>query len=129
MYKFRRQPSSLMGRGVPSETTLKDDIKLTSFYTGLPIFAVLLSIFNFLVKSIPSNHGKLTNFQCFLMTLMKLQLNLLNYDLGFQFCVHDTTVSRIIIKWVQFLDVQLSPSTINHSTWSPVSCQRTKSQY
>ena len=43
------------------------------------------------------------------MTLMKLRLNLSNYDLGFRFCVHDTTVSRIIIKWVQILDVRLSP--------------------
>ena len=109
VYEFRQQPSSSMGRGVPSETMLKDDNKLTSFYTGLPSFAVLLSIFNFVVKSIPSNDSKLTNFQCFLMTLMKLQLNLSNYDLGFRFCVHDTTVSRIIIKWVQFLDVRLSP--------------------
>ena len=40
---------------------------------------------------------------------MKLRLNLSNYDLGFRFCVHDTTVSRIIIKWVQLLDVWLSP--------------------
>ena len=111
VYELRQQPDSLVGRGIPSETMLKEDNKLTSFYTGLPSFAVFLSIFNFVVKSIQptSNNGKLTNFQCFLMTLMKLRLNLSNYDLGFRFCVHDTTVSRIIIKWVQFMDVRLSP--------------------
>ena len=102
--------SSSEGRGIPSETMLKNDDKLTSFYTGLPSFVVLLSIFNFVVKNIQptSNHGKLTTFQCFLMTLMKLRLNLSNYDLGFRFCIHDTTVSRIIIKWIQFLDLRLS---------------------
>ena len=111
VYEIRElQHSSSEGRGIPNEAMLKNDDKLTSFYTGLPSFVVLLSIFNFVVKNIQptSNHGKLTIFQCFLMTLMKLRLNLSNYDLGFQFCIHDTTVSRITIKWIQFLDVRLS---------------------
>lgn len=40
---------------------------------------------------------------------MKLRLGLSNYDLGFRFCIHETTVSRIITKWVQLMDIRLSP--------------------
>ena len=51
---------------------------------------------------------KLSNFLCFLLTLMKLRLNLPNYDLGFRFCVHETTISRILTSWLHLLDVRLS---------------------
>lgn len=98
-----------LGRGFPSESQLEGDTKLTSFYTGLPNYSVLVSVFK-LVNTVPAAPiAKLTNFQCFLLTLMKLRLNLPNYDLGFRFCVHETTVSRILIKWLQIMDVRLTP--------------------
>ena len=100
----------VLGRGFPDEAVLKEDEKLTTFYTGLPSFAILMSLFRFVTKRMPeisANH-KLTHFQCFLLTLMKVRLGLSNYDLGFRFCVHETTVSRILIKWLQLLDVRTS---------------------
>ena len=39
---------------------------------------------------------------------MNLRLNLANFDLGFRFCVHYSTISRILINWVQILNVCLS---------------------
>ena len=61
-------------------------------------------------KSVFSSESmKLTKFQCFLLTLMKLHLNIANYDLGFCFKVHETTVSRILTNWIQILDIKLSP--------------------
>ena len=51
-------------------------------------------------------------FECFILTLMKLILNLANFDLGFQFCVHESTISRILINWVQIMGVGLSPLII-----------------
>ena len=40
---------------------------------------------------------------------MKLQLNLSNYDLGFRFSVCETTVGRILKKWIVAMDIRLSP--------------------
>lgn len=63
-----------LGRGYPDDSMLKDD-------TGLQNYTICIHI------------G--ASFQCSLLTLMKLQLNLSNYDLGFRFCIHETTVSRL----------------------------------
>ena len=98
------------GRGFPDETALKEDDKLTAFYTGLPSFGIFMSLLNFVTKKTPENPSyKLTHLQSFLLTLMKLRLNLSNYDLGFRFCVHETTVSRILSRWLQLMDIRLSP--------------------
>lgn len=107
---IKAQIGSSSGRGFPTKTMLENDDKLTAFYTGLPNFTVLMSVFNFVTKSIPEGFSGylLTNFQCFLLTLMKLRLNLSNYDLGFRFCIHETTVSRALTKWLQLMDVRLS---------------------
>ena len=91
---------------------LKEDGKLTSFYNGLPNYGVLKAVFNLIEKKILDTSIKLTKFQCFVLVLMKLRLNLANYDLGFRFCIHESTVSRIIINWIQMLDVSLSPLII-----------------
>ena len=101
----------LTGRGYPNEEILAADDKLTNFYTGLPNYTILQAIFKYVSLHIPAppSHGKLTNFQCFLLTLMKLRLGLANLDLGFRFCVHETTVSRILTKWLQIMDIRLSP--------------------
>ena len=52
-------------------------------------------------------NAKLSDYQCFFLTLMKLSLNLSYYDLGFRFCIYET-VSRILTNWIQILDVRLS---------------------
>ena len=99
-----------LGRGFPDEATLKEDDKLTTFYTGLPSFGIFMSLLNFITKKTPENPSfKLTSFQSFLLTLMKLRLNLSNYDLAFRFCIHETTVSRVLIRWLQLIDIRLSP--------------------
>ena len=100
----------LLGGGFPDEAMLKEDEKLPTFYTGLSSFAILMSLFHYVTKRMPEMSGnyKLTYFQCFLLTLMKLRLGFYNYDLDFRFCIHETTVSRILVKWLQLLDVHIS---------------------
>jgi hypothetical protein len=98
---------SLTGRGFPNEVMLEDD-RVTNFYTGLPNLTILMLVFNFVTKGMSESTGtKLTNFQSFIMTLMKLRLNLANFDLAFRFGISDPTVSRTLIKWVQLMDVRL----------------------
>ena len=98
----------LTGRGFPDPNVLKDDAKATSFFTGLPSYTTFMAVYSLVVKNGAPGSYKLTQFQCFLLTLMKLRLNVPNFDLGFRFCVHETTVSRILTSWLQFLDVRLS---------------------
>lgn len=43
---------------------------------------------------------------------MKLRLGVANYDLAFRFYVHETTASRIIVKWIQLMDVRLILYTV-----------------
>ncbi len=51
------------------------------FYTGLPSYAVLMIIFDFVAPYIPSTRSVLPKFQQFLMVLMKLRLNIADQDL------------------------------------------------
>ena len=92
----------LMGRGFRSESLLKEDDNLTTFYTGLPSHSVLVVVFTLVEKGVTEASVKLT---CFLLTLMKLRLNLANYDLGFRFSIHESTVSRILINWLQNMNM------------------------
>ena len=58
-----------------------------------------MALFEFVAKDvIQKGKYKLTKFQCFLLTLMKLCLNLSYYDLGFRFDICRTTVARIFKK-------------------------------
>ena len=66
----------LVGRGFLSEELLKEDEKLTSFYTSLPSYGVFRSVFNLVENKPIDTSAKLNKFQCFLLTLMKLRLNL-----------------------------------------------------
>ena len=65
-----------------------------------------MAVFNLVSAAIPeSPTSKLSKFQAFILTLMKLRLNVSNYDLGFRFGISTTTVSRV---WMEAMDVRLS---------------------
>ena len=51
--------------------------------------------------------SKLSKFQCFILTLMKLRLNSSNYDLAFRFGISESTVGRIFARWVEAMDIRL----------------------
>ena len=92
--------------GVPfSEESLQDD-EYVKFYTGLPNFKVLKAVFDF---ASPANASttKLTHFQEFMVTLMKLRLDTPLKDLAYRFDVCSSTVSRIMLKWLTILDTAL----------------------
>ena len=81
------------------------------FYTGLPSYPRLKAVFDLASGYIKGKHGNslLTLFQEFLLTLMKIRLNLRDQDLGFRFSVSQFTVSRIFLKWIDILYVHLKP--------------------
>ena len=89
------------------EESLKDD-SVVLFHTGLPNFKVLKAIFDHVLQTLP-NEGvsKLTPFQEFMCTMLKLRLNTPLQGLAYQFGICKATVSRIILKWLTQLDIRL----------------------
>ena len=96
-------------KGYPDEEDLKDNTELLRFYTGLQSFSVLMSVYKMIATPFSvSTISKLSNFQCFILTLMKLRLNSSNYDLGFRFGISESTVSRVFARWIEAMDIRLS---------------------
>ena len=84
-----------------NEDTLKDDDAKVAYYTGFPSFSVLMQIYELGSEKIPnSTLYVLPKFQQFLLSLMRIRLNLQIQDLGYRFNVSPATVSRVFHKWL-----------------------------
>lgn len=80
------------------------------FYTGLPSYARFMAVFNFV--SAPLNehqNSTLSLFQQFLMTMIKLRLNLSDQDIAYRFGVSQPTVSKTFRKWINLMYIRLKP--------------------
>ena len=103
MKKLRGQVKELSFGAPFSEDYLFCDYDKVKLYTGLPSHAMLATIFEFVSADVPSHHrSTTTNFTQFLMTLM-LRLNLNDAAIGYGFGVHQSTVSRLILKWINIM--------------------------
>ena len=94
---------------IVSQQVLENNDKQVKFYTGLPSFAVLKAVFGLATRGLPVSNFTGDIFDQFLMTLMKLRLNVADQDLAYRFGIHQSTVSRYITKWLDVLYVKLSP--------------------
>lgn len=73
-------------KGFPDQEDFGTDEKLLHFYTGLNSFTVLMAVFDMAAAALPENPlAKLTKFQSFTLTLMKMWLHASNFDLAFRF--------------------------------------------
>ena len=77
------------------------------FYTGLPNFEVLKTVFDFVAPP-ATQKTKLTRFQEFVLALIKLRLDLPFKDLAYRFGLSVSTISRIFSKWLTIMDGRLS---------------------
>ena len=90
-----------------SEEDFKSD-EFTRFYTGLPNIGILKATFEHVHKTLPAERStKLTPFQEFVCTMIKLSLNTPIEDLGYRFRVSTSTVSRILFKWLRQMDIRM----------------------
>ena len=92
-----------------SETSLRDD-DMVRFYTGLPNLAILKAVFAFIQKALPcaeQSTSKLSSFQEFVATLVKLRLNSQVQDLSYRLDVSASTISRLLLKWLTAMDSML----------------------
>ena len=80
------------------------------FFTGLPNRQVLRTVFEHVSAGMSSaaRWSKLTMFQEFALSLVKLRLNSRLHELAFHAGVSTSTVSRILRKWFTAMDIRLS---------------------
>ena len=90
------------------ESELRNDDKKVNFYTGLQSFEILNTVFNQIECFVTRKSQLLTPFQEFVLTLMKLKLNMPLEDLAYRFNVSVPTVSRVFQAWMTVMDKRLS---------------------
>ena len=97
----------------------KDDDKAIWFYTGFPSYMCLMICYNFLGPAVAAlfnykkscgkeasfmgHHRSLTPFNEFFLTLCRLRAGLKEQDLAYRFCISQSTVSRIVTTWINFM--------------------------
>ncbi len=91
------------------ETYFANDDAKVRFYTGLPAYDVLQTVYQNVSEFVVRKSPTLTKFQEFVLTLMKLKLNMPMQDLAYRFRISLSTVSRIFLAWMVVLDVRLAP--------------------
>ena len=80
------------------------------FYTGLPSYPHLTTVFNYLSSDlVESKCSALPLFQQFLITLMKLRLNVCDQDIAYRFGISQLTVSKNFRKWVNIMYLYMKP--------------------
>lgn len=91
------------------EEEFRNDNKKVQFYTGLPSFDILNIVFHRIVPFVNRKSQLLTRFEEFIMTIMKLKLNMPFEDLAYRFNVSVSTVSRTFQAWIIVMDCRLQP--------------------
>ena len=103
VYQLREKVSKLSF----SQETFKDNDDMVQDLTGLPSFAKLMVVFTFVSEFLKVGPG-LSPFQSFLMTLMRMRLNLPLHFVSFIFHVSKPTAGRIFNSTLNVLHDRLS---------------------
>lgn len=84
-----------------TEASLRDDPGKVVFYTGLYSFTRLFAVLQ-IVESVVKHKQQngLGKLQEFIVFLIELKLNFPLQDLSYWFAVSNSTVSRILEKWL-----------------------------
>ena len=84
--------------GMLTEYALICDDQKVQLYTGLPCYATLMVVFEFVFEGLKKHHRSTLSLSSqFMMTLVKLCLNLRDADLDYRFGVHQSTVVKACI--------------------------------
>lgn len=102
VYQLREKVSTLSF----SQETFKDNDDMVQDLTGLPSFAKLMVVFTFVSPFLKVGAG-LNPFQCFLMTLMRMRLNLPLHFFSYIFHVSKPTAGRIFNSTLNVLHDRL----------------------
>ena len=91
-----------------SLTNLEGKDDKVKYLTGLSSFIVLSTLFSYILPFLPQKKS-MTSFQMFLMTLLRLRLNMPEQILAYEFSVSQTTVSRIFSNVIDVLYIRTKP--------------------
>lgn len=106
-YLFQqKQPECFSERYFTEKSDCNERVR---FYTGLPCFSVLKKTFNHVSPHVTYKSKMLTQFQEFLLVLIRLRLNVFMQDLAYRFETSRRTVNRIFNAWMIVMDARLSP--------------------
>ncbi|KAK3605553.1 hypothetical protein CHS0354_013194 [Potamilus streckersoni] len=88
-----------------------DNEEKVKYYTGMPSYMTLMTLFEFVAPYIPTSRGlEVGKFEKMIKTLMRLKLNLSLQDIAYRFQVSTSIVSRTFKKNViHVLYVRLKP--------------------
>ena len=96
-------------RKVGTKKWFSENDEQVLFYTGLPNFKGLQTVFDFLFTVVgENNRAVLSPFQEMVLTLMRVRLNLTINDLSYRFNISRSTTSSIVLKWINMF-VRLRP--------------------
>ncbi|XP_062576036.1 uncharacterized protein LOC134237904 [Saccostrea cucullata] len=91
------------------ETFRKDDEKVKSF-TGLPSFAVLITLYAYVESVLVQGYNSaLSKFQKLILVLMRLKLNLPVHYLADKFRISSSTVSKTFLITLHAMYIKLQP--------------------
>ena len=91
-----------------TEDSFRDNDDKTKFYTGIPKFSLLLHVLNLIAPHIKRNtQNALSQFQEFLLVLIRLKLNSPLQDLAYRFNLSVPTALRIFDRWIHVMSVRL----------------------
>ena len=68
-----------------------------------------MSVFKLVSIHSHNSRSVLSQFEEFIVTLIKLRLSLFDQDLGYRLGLHQTTISRIFHKWIDIMFIRLKP--------------------
>ena len=85
---------------------LKDD--KVKVFTGLQSYEIMMTVYS-VIKTLLKENSSLNSFQQFLLTCMKIKLNLPMQFLAYIFDVHKSTVSRIFSDVIDVMNAHLVP--------------------
>ncbi len=80
-----------------SEEILESNDEMVKFYTGLPSYSILKTVFEFCAPQI-SRGTKLTQFQEMMLTFVKLRLNPSHKDLAYRFDLSVSTDNGLTVR-------------------------------
>ena len=106
--KVKWRPSR-RGCGFPSLELMCSDENFVRNFTGLPAFSLLEMILDLVLPSLPmAAKREINRFPALLCCLMKVHMGCTNFDLGYRFGMHESSIGRLFRKWINILRVPLS---------------------
>lgn len=94
-----------------NEMSLQNNDKKVNILTGLPTFSLLMTLFNFVAPFLTQKSG-LTLFQQYMLTLIKLKMNLSFDFLAYYFATDSATISTLFKHCISVMYCRLVPSFV-----------------